>query len=51
MNDRDGRVIASQVFEQDVALASDSAERVVAALDEASDAVLSAIVRWVLGRS
>lgn len=50
MNDRDGRVVATQIFRAEVPVASDSAKAIITALDGALDKVLVGILRWVVGR-
>jgi cholesterol transport system auxiliary component len=50
MNDRDGRVIGTQIFHAEVPVAADSSRAIIAALDAALDKVLIGILRWVVGR-
>ncbi|MBL8574550.1 MAG: membrane integrity-associated transporter subunit PqiC [Hyphomicrobiaceae bacterium] len=50
MNDRNGRVVATEVFFAEVPVAGDSAGAVVKGLDDASDQVLAGAVKWVLAR-
>lgn len=50
LDDRNGRVRATEVFRAEVASASDKVDDAVASLDAALDAVLVDIVRWVVKR-
>lgn len=50
MNDRDGRVVGTQIFRATVPVATDSVSAIVTALDSATDTVLIGILRWVVAR-
>ncbi len=50
LDDRNGRVRATEVFRAEVASASDRVDDAVASLDTALDAVLVEIVTWVVRR-
>ena len=50
LNDKNGRVVATQVFRAEAASGSDSVGDAVEALDTALDAVLADIVGWVVQR-
>jgi cholesterol transport system auxiliary component len=50
MNDRDGRVVGTQIFKAAMPVAADSNSAIVAALDSALDKVLIGILRWVVAR-
>jgi cholesterol transport system auxiliary component len=50
VNDRTGRVVASQVFGASAPVAADSADAVVAGLDQATQAILADMVAWSLKR-
>lgn len=50
MNDRDGRVVGTQIFRATMPVAADSATAITTALDGALDTVLVGILRWVVGR-
>ena len=50
MNDRDGRVVGTQIFKAAMPVAADSNSAIVAALDSALDKVLVGILRWVVAR-
>lgn len=50
MNDRNGRVVAFQVFKASVPVSADTAPAAVAGLNAALDQVLVDIVSWTLGK-
>jgi cholesterol transport system auxiliary component len=50
MNDHDGKIVATQIFTGDGAVASDTAGNVTAALDQTLEAQMQAIVAWVVKR-
>ena len=50
MNDKDGKVVASQIFTGDGAVAGDSAAKVTGALDEVLEQQMQAIVSWTVKR-
>lgn len=50
MNDRNGRVVATEVFTAEVPAASDAPPAAVAALDAALNMILAETVKWVFTR-
>lgn len=50
LNDRNGRVLASRLFQGEVTVTQDNAAGVVAGLDGALSQVLTDLVNWTVGR-
>ena len=50
MNDTDGRVVGTQVFRATSPVSGEGASAIVAALNEAQEEILTAVLKWVVAR-